>query len=295
MGLGSKLLTKPTTDPKLENCLVRDAAHITRGSRGDHVKRIQTALQVSRRYVLQVGEAIAVDGEYGTLTANAVKAYKNSKTPKITQPSQQTADDIVGKRTIQRLDKDVAALEARSNLVSITELGDTHDHSQCPASGFSGVVLGDGRVHHEALPINPRRTGLMISIGGEGEASYLGFQDVTLHDLGSEQRKRRITAGPFNRVPPNSVSDICVRDAPLSKKPAGGDASSATFEEAARELRRIAQPGCRLTFASNDFTVQRMIPNLLTLGTIIEFHLIRDPDPKSKDGLHHTVAVVVIR
>jgi len=43
----STLFTTPKGDPsldKLEACLVRDSAHITPGSRGDHVKRIQIAL-----------------------------------------------------------------------------------------------------------------------------------------------------------------------------------------------------------------------------------------------------------
>ena len=42
-GLRSKLFTDPP-DLRLNACLVRDDAHITPGSRGDHVKRIQIAL-----------------------------------------------------------------------------------------------------------------------------------------------------------------------------------------------------------------------------------------------------------
>lgn len=43
----SRLFTTPANDPslaKLEACLVKDSAHITPGARGDHVKKIQTAL-----------------------------------------------------------------------------------------------------------------------------------------------------------------------------------------------------------------------------------------------------------
>lgn len=41
MGLKSKLIRN---DPKLQQCLLNDNAHVTPGAVGDHVSKIQTAL-----------------------------------------------------------------------------------------------------------------------------------------------------------------------------------------------------------------------------------------------------------
>src|SRR5260370_26764500 len=102
MSLKSKLLSG---DPRLEACLVSDPAHITPGSRGDHVARIQLALN-------QLDDAeLAFDGIYGLATAQAVTDYKNDPARRILQPSQKTADNIVGKRTIASLDSEMLAAE----------------------------------------------------------------------------------------------------------------------------------------------------------------------------------------
>ncbi|MEA2915928.1 MAG: hypothetical protein QOJ15_8009 [Bradyrhizobium sp.] len=102
MPLKSKLLSG---DPQLEACLVSDPAHITPGSRGDHVARIQLALN-------QLDDAeLAFDGIYGLATAQAVTDYKNDPSRRILQSSQKTADNIVGKRTIASLDSEMLAAE----------------------------------------------------------------------------------------------------------------------------------------------------------------------------------------
>lgn len=103
MPLQSKLLSG---DPKLEACLLSDPAHITPGSRGDHVKKIQIALN-------QLSDAgLEEDGIYGPLTVTAVTDYKNHPSRRILQPYQTTADNIVGKRTIASLDSGLLAKEA---------------------------------------------------------------------------------------------------------------------------------------------------------------------------------------
>jgi peptidoglycan hydrolase-like protein with peptidoglycan-binding domain len=102
MPLKSKLLSG---DPQLEACLVSDPAHVTPGSRGDHVARIQLALN-------QLDDAeLAFDGIYGLATAQAVTDYKNDPSRRILQSSQKTADNIVGKRTIASLDSEMLAAE----------------------------------------------------------------------------------------------------------------------------------------------------------------------------------------
>jgi hypothetical protein len=106
MGLKSKFFQG---DPKLEACLINDAAHITPGASGNHVSKIQQAI-----LSLQDGEDID-DGEctnsvYGPSTAAAVLAYKKKR--KIINLSYETqADNIVGKMTIAALDDEILEME----------------------------------------------------------------------------------------------------------------------------------------------------------------------------------------
>ena len=133
-GLQSLLLTSPEIDPRLEACLVDDAAHITQGSHGDQVAKIQTALNQLSAGPGREKFDLVVDGDYGTATAAAVQTYKDAG--QILQPRQLFADDIVGKRTLQSLDDEMDILERTvplfSGLIAPTNLGAPHDHSQCP-------------------------------------------------------------------------------------------------------------------------------------------------------------------
>ena len=98
-------------DPALEACAIQDPAHILSGALGDHVRKIQIALQ-------ELDDAKIDDGElstksYGRSTASAVLAYKTAR--QIINPAYQTKpDDIVGKMTIARLDSEMADRENRS-------------------------------------------------------------------------------------------------------------------------------------------------------------------------------------
>lgn len=101
MALTSKLFRG---DSKLEAAAVSDPAHITPGSRGDHVKKIQSALN------LLENAGLGTDGIYGQGTAAAVFSYKRKR--KIINRAYQTeADNIVGKMTIASLDREVFARE----------------------------------------------------------------------------------------------------------------------------------------------------------------------------------------
>jgi peptidoglycan hydrolase-like protein with peptidoglycan-binding domain len=89
---------------RLQDCLVRDTAHVTPGSAGDHVKLIQIALQDLDGLTIDTRELQA--GQYGTSTAAAVLAFKKKR--KIVNRSYQTTEDnIVGKMTITALDKEM--------------------------------------------------------------------------------------------------------------------------------------------------------------------------------------------
>ncbi|MBV8407894.1 MAG: peptidoglycan-binding protein, partial [Alphaproteobacteria bacterium] len=91
-------------DPKLEAAAISDAAHITQGAAGEHVRKIQLAL------IQLDGATIVADGKYGPATAKAVLAYKRKRNI-INRAFQSQADNIVGKMTIDRLDKEMLAAE----------------------------------------------------------------------------------------------------------------------------------------------------------------------------------------
>ena len=109
MPLVSKLLSP---DARLQKCLVSDAAHITLGEHGDHVTRIQSALLIVDN--ASVASSELVSQTYGQSTANAVLAFK-SKRSIINRTYQITADNIVGKMTIEALDREVAGRERRGS------------------------------------------------------------------------------------------------------------------------------------------------------------------------------------
>lgn len=97
-------------DKKLQACLVKDSAHVTKGAKGEHVAKIQAALITLEAHLIEPAELR--ERLYGTSTANAVLAYKR-KRQIINHRYQSTADNIVGKMTIARLDADMAKLELR--------------------------------------------------------------------------------------------------------------------------------------------------------------------------------------
>jgi peptidoglycan hydrolase-like protein with peptidoglycan-binding domain len=92
-------------DPQLEAAAVSHAAHITPGSRGDHVAKIQLA--VARLEGIPLDQ----DGIYGSQTAAAVLEYKK-KRDIVNRSYQSQADDIVGIMTIAKLDEELAAIDA---------------------------------------------------------------------------------------------------------------------------------------------------------------------------------------
>jgi hypothetical protein len=98
-------------DQKLQACLVKDSAHVTKGAKGEHVSRIQAALITLEGHSIDPGELR--NQVYGTSTANAVLAYKRRRHV-INHSYQSTEDNIVGKMTIARLDAEMAKLELRT-------------------------------------------------------------------------------------------------------------------------------------------------------------------------------------
>ena len=93
-------------DQDLNACAIHDASHVTPGSSGDHVAKIQLALRELDAASIDRSELSA--RHYGSSTAKAVLAYKTKRN--IINHSYETApDNIVGKMTIASLDQDMLA------------------------------------------------------------------------------------------------------------------------------------------------------------------------------------------
>lgn len=90
--------------PELQECLVRDAAHVTKGSVGNHVHLIQAALVALDGADIDLAEWN--EQRYGETTADAVLAYKTRREI-INRSYQSKPDNIVGKMTIASLDEEV--------------------------------------------------------------------------------------------------------------------------------------------------------------------------------------------
>jgi hypothetical protein len=257
------LFTKPNPDPKLEGCATDDAQHIAPGAVGDHVKKIQIALN-------ELGTVfIAVDGIYGPQTASAVTAYKNAPNRRIQQPWQTTADDIVGKGTIYYLDIEMYRLQGpapvQSQYVSTTLMGPQHDHSKCPTRPYATSPGPDGHAQHLTCPLSVLGYGRRINIGGEGEAAYLNFEDMLTRVWDDRYWG---PPRPFTEdvLPDACASDIYLRASPLN-------------HEIAKEINRIALPGCRFIYADDANAFQEAF--LFSLGVLLERVDVVDPRDQS--------------
>jgi hypothetical protein len=100
-------------DPRLEDTLVSDAAHVVPGDQGEFVSKIQYAVLALEGGTIGAGELVTQ--KYGPETAKAVLAYKKRRQI-VNKSYQQTADNIVGKMTIQSLDTEMLAHEVRERI-----------------------------------------------------------------------------------------------------------------------------------------------------------------------------------
>jgi hypothetical protein len=105
MGLQSKHFKG---DPKLEACLIRHDAHVVKGATGDHVRKIHVALMALDNLTIASAELDAK--HYGTSTEEAVLKFKK-KRKIINFAYQNTEDKIVGKMTLDALDREMKGLE----------------------------------------------------------------------------------------------------------------------------------------------------------------------------------------
>jgi peptidoglycan hydrolase-like protein with peptidoglycan-binding domain len=93
-------------DTRLQACAVSDPAHVTPGSAGEFVHRIQLALIELDGLGIDPGEVASQ--RYGPSTAAAVLAFKK-KRQIINRAYETTEDNIFGKMTIAAMDKEMFA------------------------------------------------------------------------------------------------------------------------------------------------------------------------------------------
>lgn len=103
--LTSRLFSDST---QLAAAAVDDRAHVVPGAVGRHVGKIQAALEILDDADIPLDEWIAMQNGAGTTAA--ILSYKEKR--KIINPAYQTrADNIVGKMTIARMDKELLEAE----------------------------------------------------------------------------------------------------------------------------------------------------------------------------------------
>jgi hypothetical protein len=138
-------------EPRLEACLVSPSAHITPGSVGEFVGRIQKAIMVMGLGVIGTDEIAAQ--RYGPTTAAAVLGYKQARRI-INFSYQKVADNIVGKMTIFQLDQEMANFENRAQPPIFVPQPPTPVQAEPVSTRFSmrAALRFDGLVVHEEPP-----------------------------------------------------------------------------------------------------------------------------------------------
>jgi hypothetical protein len=97
-------------EPRLQACLVADTAHVVPGTAGRHVGLIHKVLLVLDKADISASELRS--SLYGPTTTAAVLAYKRKRNI-VNRAYQTTADNIVGKMTIAKMDNELVLLDLR--------------------------------------------------------------------------------------------------------------------------------------------------------------------------------------
>ena len=145
----------------LQRCLVSDSAHVTLGSRGDHVGLIQKCVLVLGRENIAANEIRT--RTYGPSTAAAVLAYKRDRQI-INRAYQTQADNIVGKMTIARLDSEIAKVERTSTHLDRCSQGGGSITPSAIRSSTVGAPLGSSPINlRRSLAVHLQRTDLFTT------------------------------------------------------------------------------------------------------------------------------------
>jgi hypothetical protein len=139
-------------DARLNAALIDDASHVTPGSVGAHVLKIQLALEMLEQIEIPSDEKDSFT--YGPATADAVLHYKSIRRI-INFAIQQDADNIVGKLTIKAMDDELlAGGTSRATLMS-----SAHRRSRDSLSNVQARLLDlQSEINAAAALPEPERT-----------------------------------------------------------------------------------------------------------------------------------------
>jgi hypothetical protein len=139
-------------DDQLNKTLVDDASHVTPGSVGTHVLKIQLALEVLEQTEIPSDEKDSF--RYGPATADAVLHYKSIRRI-INFAIQQHADNIVGKGTIKAMDDELSA----GGTSRATLMSSAHRRSRESLSNVQARLLNlQSEINAAAVLPEPERT-----------------------------------------------------------------------------------------------------------------------------------------
>ena len=172
-------------EPRLQACLVADTAHVVPGATGRHVGLIQKVLLVLEK--AQISAAELRSGTYGPTTTAAVLAYKRKRNI-VNRARQTTADNIVGKMTIAKMDEEILLLDLRAvpSRVVCTGGGQAPpDRSAIVGAGPSGLVGGPAPFK----PKKQRPAKLRIIVQKTNRASQFGNSEELFAELYKRARE----------------------------------------------------------------------------------------------------------
>lgn len=172
-------------EPRLQACLVADAAHVVPGASGRHVGLIQKVLLVLEKAQISSGELRS--GLYGPTTTAAVLAYKR-KRDIVNRAYQTTADNIVGKMTIARMDDELLRLDLRALSGRVVCTGGGH------AAPARAAIAGAGQAGlvGAPTPFKPKKqrpARLRIIVQKTNRAREFGDPDGLLAELYKRARE----------------------------------------------------------------------------------------------------------
>ena len=167
-------------DRALQACLLHDQAHVVPGSHGPHVARIQRALLVLDQARIDANDLRSK--RYGPTTTAAVLAFKQ-KRQIINRAYQSAADNIVGKMTIARMDKELVEAGRR-----ITQKVVCHDAGG--GAALPNPILGvrDSAAVRDATPVAANHRRVLDLVFQRTENVLTGFES-RLPDLMARARQ----------------------------------------------------------------------------------------------------------
>jgi hypothetical protein len=217
-------------DQRLQDCSVDDAKHVTPGSQGPFVRKIQDAL-------ISVGGQQIAQGEvqasfYGESTTAAVLAYKGP--PRNILNYKNEFDPIVGKKTIRQLDKELKAKvppkpqprpepppilaaagvnigpigplrrfvdsyyrQCRLETIGPAQLNTGRTESYTTFEGLLDLLIARKEQHQIILNHGNRVNGLLIPMAAGSNRRETGMFVGFLSELADEEERGRLNANGF--------------------------------------------------------------------------------------------------